>query len=418
MKSATLRLRADRALLRSRGHSVRYLLASITAPKAPPREGRMPVNVALVLDRSGSMQGENKFPLAVKAVEEALRLLSENDRYSLVVFDDRVDVLTHSALATADAKKRTLRALQQIMPRNSTDLCSGWMHGCDELAAHLSDETISRVLLLTDGQANHGEVNRDVLAHHASELRQRGIATSTFGVGADFDERLLRDIATAGGGNFYFVQHAEQIPDLITSELGEALEVVMPGATLTLAVPRGAEAEVLNRFRSRKSSGRKGLVIELDDLVSAQELDVVIRVTFPHGNIDELVKVTATLGEELSEVEFTYAGHPANDEQPRDTHVDRAVARVFSARAHAEATEANRRRDFEEAHRVLSSTARRISEYAGSDAELNEMTSCLMEALSDFDQPMEPMALKQAFFAAESSVRGRSSEGKARRGGS
>ncbi|MDB4891607.1 MAG: hypothetical protein JWL61_3462, partial [Gemmatimonadetes bacterium] len=99
----SLRLRADRQLIRSRGSSVRFLLASISAPVAPPRKDRMPVNISLILDRSGSMQGENKFPLAVSAAKQALALLGGTDRFSLIVFDDEVDVLMPSTLATADA---------------------------------------------------------------------------------------------------------------------------------------------------------------------------------------------------------------------------------------------------------------------------------------------------------------------------
>src|SRR4051812_7247123 len=195
MTTATLHLRADRSLVRARGSSVRYLLASITAPAAPRRAERLPVNIALILDRSGSMDGENKFPLAVEAVKQSLRLLRSTDRVSIVVFDEQVDVILPSTFVTAEARKQALRALQQVRPRGSTDLCSGWMHGAAELSDHLASDTVTRALLLTDGQANHGEVNREVLAHHAAELRRRGIVTSAFGVGADFDERLLRDIA-------------------------------------------------------------------------------------------------------------------------------------------------------------------------------------------------------------------------------
>lgn len=155
------------------------------------------------------------------------------------------------------------------------------MHGCDEVARFVDSETVSRVLLLTDGLANHGITNREELARHASELRQRGVSTSTFGVGADFDERLLRNMAHGGGGNFYFLENALQIPDLMTSELGEALEVVMSRAVVEIEIPRGGDAEVLHRFRS--SIGDNMLRVELGDVVSAQEVEVLVRVNFPCG---------------------------------------------------------------------------------------------------------------------------------------
>ena len=432
----TLRLRADRRLIRARGASVRYLLASITAPRAPSREHRMPVNIALVLDRSGSMAGESKFPLAVEATRKALQLLAPEDRFTLVVFDSRVDVLMPSSLATVAAKKRALRLLESIEPRSSTDLCGGWMSACEELSDFIADGTISRALLLTDGQANHGETNRDVLAHHAAELNRRGITTSCFGVGADFDERLLRDIASEGGGNSYFIQHAAQIADFITSELGEALEVVVPRATLALTIPRGAEITVLNRFRARRAQGRTTTLVELGDLVSGQELEIVLRVKFSSGEIDDVVEIRAEVEKQVppfgrddtidcrperSEgpafVQFAYASHAANDDQPRDVIVDREVARIYAGLARAEATEANRHGDFDRARRALVGTARHISEYAGDDPELLALAGALRGEVTTYaEEVMDPMALKASFYIAESSVRGRSVDGKARRG--
>jgi len=418
----TVTLRTDRRLIRARSSSVRYLLASITAPEAPPREHRLPVNIALVLDRSGSMADENKFPLAVEAVRQALKLLEARDRFSVVVFDDRVDVLAASTLATAEAKQRAIHALEAVGPRSQTDLCSGWMHGCEEIAGHLGSEAISRALVLTDGLANTGVVNRETLAVHAGELKRRGIVTSTFGVGADFDERLLRDMAMEGGGNFYFIENGAQIPEMITSELGEALEVVIPRAALTLAIPRGAEAEVMSRFTAQKLHGESAVRIELGDLVSAQELKLVIKVKFPHGEIGSSVDASATLGGDVAlfeaeaRISWTYANHAENDAQPREREVDREVARVYAARARAEATEANRFGDFDRARNVLVRTSRRISEYAGDDRTLVKLASELKSEVSKYaEEVMAPRAMKGAFYAAEMAVRERGYDGKAKR---
>jgi hypothetical protein len=248
-------------------------------------------------------------------------------------------------------------------------------------------------------------------------LNRRGITTSCFGVGADFDERLLRDIASEGGGNSYFIQHAAQISDFITSELGEALEVVMPRATLSFTIPRGADITVLNRFRARRAQGRTTTVVELGDLVSGQELEVALRVKFSSGEIDDVVGIHAELGETVADVEFSYASHAANDDQPRDVIVDREVARIYAGRARAEATEANRHGDFDRARRALVGTARHITEYTNDDAELLALASALRDEVPQYaEEVMGPMALKRAFYVAESSVRGRSLDGKARRG--
>ena len=94
--------------------------------------------------------------------------------------------------------------------------------------------------------------------------------TSTFGVGSDFDEVLLAGLADAGGGHFYFLENAEQIPELIASEVGEALEVVMRRAMVEVKLPRGMSARAISRLRSHTTEsqhGRVALSVELGDLV-------------------------------------------------------------------------------------------------------------------------------------------------------
>ena len=420
----TLTIRTDRDLIRARASSTRYVLVSFTAPAAPQRADRLPVNIALVLDRSGSMAGEQKFELARSAVEQALAMLHPEDRFTLVVYDSEVDVLAPSSAATPDAKRRALQALRSVHPRGSTDLCGGWMRGCEQLAQHLAEEGISRVLLLTDGLANHGITDRPTLVRHAAELRQRGIATSTFGVGADFDERLLRDMALEGGGNFYFISAPAQIPDLLTSELGEALEVVAPRAALSILLPAGADARPLSRQRYTRAHGDNELRVELGDLASGQEVRAVIQVTFPLGAVGaetdiriELAADGELLPREIRKVRWTYASHEANDAQPRDREVDREVATMYAAMARAEATEANRHGDFDRARRALERTAARIREYAGTDREMNRLVRELLEQVPEYaERVMAPMDLKVAMYRAENEWKSRDVMGRARRG--
>jgi Ca-activated chloride channel homolog len=418
-----LSLRTDRRLLRAGARSTRYLMISLTAPVAAPRAGRLPVNVGIVLDRSGSMDGERKFALAREAVEQSLRMLRPEDRFTLVVYDGEVDILVASSRASRESKRLAVQRLADVCPRGSTNLHGGWTIGAGELAAHLTAESVNRILLLTDGLANEGLTEPALLAAQAAEFRRCGIATSTFGVGEDFDERLLRDIAHEGGGQFYFIETPRQIPDLLTSELGEALEVVVRGAALRIALPAGAEAELLNRYRFSRADGDNELHVELGDLTSGQEASVVVRVKFAAGaDRDEAaIQAGVTSGEPMrqeadGEIRWTYATHAENDVQPRDRDVDREVAALYAARARAEATEANRHGDFGRARRVLERTAKRIRAYAAADAELEALWRALLAEVEHFaERPMSAMELKSAFFVAESARRGRGPEGKARR---
>ena len=431
----TLTTLTDRKLIRAAASSTRHVLTRITAPRAPAREQRLPVNVAFVLDRSGSMADERKFTLAREAVEQALRMLQPEDRFSLVVYDTEIDVLMASTRATPDAKRRALRALAEVGPRGGTDLGGGWLRGCEQVAEFLTEplshsqtvnpsNRVSRCLLLTDGLANHGITDRDELARHAGELRERGVVTTTFGVGADFDERLLRDMAHEGGGNFWFIEGASQIPELITAELGEALEVTLRNASLLVTLPEGAEAETLNRFRSARLADRRELRVDVGDLVSGQELEVVVKLTFPRGDAGSETSVgfavaTGGGGEIVAgsecRVRWTYASHHDNDVQPRNREVDRAVAALYVARARAEATELNRDGRYDRARRVMERTAGRIREYAGTDAALRGLAESLMEEMGEYEAPRSLMAMKSSLYVAELSRKGRDTSGRARR---
>ena len=421
----TLSIQTDRNLIRAAATSTRYVLARIAAPRAREREDRLPppVNVGIVLDRSGSMRDERKFGLASEAVEQSLRMLRSEDRFALVVYDTEIDVLMPSTLATSETKRRALNALREIGPRGGTDLCAGWMRGCEEVAQFLERDRVSRCLLLTDGLANHGTTDRDELTGHAGELRRRGVSTSAFGVGADFDERLLRDMAHEGGGNFYFIEGASQIPAMLTSELGETLEVTLRNASLIVTLPPGATAETLNRFRQARLADRNELRVDVGDLVSAQELEIVLKLTFPQGELGQQMSIECELassGESIQEtvcrLEWTYATHGDNDVQPRDREVDRAVAELYAARARAEATEANRNGRYEQARQVLEATARRIREYAGDDQALLRLASVLRDDVPQYaEAPMAAMALKRSLYASEAASKGRDSLGRARR---
>jgi Ca-activated chloride channel family protein len=421
----TISVRTDRRLIRTDATSERYILVSYVAPEAPPREERLPVNVALVLDRSGSMSGERKFELAREAVEQSLRMLHSDDHFSLVVYNESVEVLHASSFATSAEKRRALDAVRAMRPGGSTDLCSGWMRGCEQIANHLDAQGVSRALLLTDGLANQGTRDHETLVRHAGELRNRGIATSTFGVGSDFDERLLRDLAREGGGNFYFIENPTQIPDLLTSELGEALEIVGRDVAVRIKLPRGASAEPLNRYRHARLNDDRlestELRIELGDLVSEQDVRVVVRVLLPHGELGDTMRAQIALegrgiAESTENIEWEYAPTADNDLQPRDLEVDREVASLDVARARAEATEANRRRDFLGARLVLESAVSHIARYAGDDTEIQELLKTLRNDTARFaDKEMSPMARKMAFYEAEVVAMRRTPEGKARR---
>ncbi|MEO7665060.1 MAG: VWA domain-containing protein, partial [Candidatus Limnocylindrales bacterium] len=230
-----LRARTDRALIRSTHRSERFVLVELDAPPAATQHRRDAVNIAFVLDRSGSMGGQ-KIELARRAIETAIDRLLPDDRFAVIAYDDNIDVVVASTPASREAKDGAIRQVRRIDARGSTDLGAGWLKGAEQVALHQTAgrEGIHRILLLTDGLANQGMTDPAELARHAGELRARGVGTTTFGVGEDFDETLLQGMADAGGGHFYYIERPEQITDLIASEVGELLEVVARDAAIEI----------------------------------------------------------------------------------------------------------------------------------------------------------------------------------------
>ncbi len=141
--------------------------------------------------------------------------------------DDRVTLLAPSEQITTHGRQRLKGVINGLTPGGWTDLAGGWLEGCREIAAHPEQQGVNRALLLTDGLANRGITDIEELTHHARQLRQRGVATSTFGVGLDFNEHLLEGLATEGGGYFYFMERPDQIPQMFQRELGELLTVIV-----------------------------------------------------------------------------------------------------------------------------------------------------------------------------------------------
>ena len=422
-----MNIQADRAFVPAGTATVRYLTVTITAPARERRTDRPIAHVALVLDRSGSMAGR-KLDMAKKAVEHGVRLLNDRDRLALVCYDDEIDTLLAATQATAEAKTLALSRLRATDARGSTDLCGGWLKGASEIGTSepVNSSTVTRVLLLSDGLANHGERDPDALARHAADLRARGITTSTFGLGADFDETLMSRLATDGGGHFYFIEQPAQIPDFFTSELGEALDVVARDARLVLHGDGAVQAACLNDLPVEVRGGEGGAGgdahVRLGDLVSAQETTLVVAVRCPALVLGERAVMTLRLADrdgalfaQPMQVEWLAATADADGTQPVNTDVLVEVAKHLAERARADALAANRRGDLDAAKNLLKTTAEALRALAPGVREVEALAAELEAEQAEFSAPMDAVALKQRHFASYSVAHSRSKEGKAKR---
>lgn len=410
----TLELSTDRPLIRTTGRSRRHLVIRWTAPPVAVSEPRPPVRVAFSIDRSGSMGGA-RIPLAREAVLQAIELLGERDAFSISAFDDVVELVTPLLPATAEARAAARRALASVEARGSTNLFRGFLSACETIAAN--HEGTARCMLLTDGHANVEETDPTQLSRHAQALRDRGIGLSTFGIGEGFDEVLLRGMADAGGGNFFFIAAPGDIPAVMRRELSEVMLLSQKGVTIGLTLPAGATARLIGAQRVLDPNH---LGILLGDLVADEQVELVVSLQFPAGTAGE----TASVGVEMmdatgtrvtSTLSWIFAGGEANDTQVRNRVADRLVAQRHADRARLKALQLNRDGQYAESARVLAAVEARIREYAGDDAVLRALLLELDADRRAYSARMDEMSHKSRHMSTSSRSRGKLESGSARR---
>ena len=326
-----------------------------------------------------------------------------------------------STLASDEAVAKAVRRIDAVEAGGNTNRASGWLTGCEQIAPHLDGPQIGTCLLLTDGQANWGLTDAAQIETHARELKNRGIATSTLGLGHDFNEDLLQRMADAGGGRSYYVETAVQIADTLTSELGEALETVARGVVLRVKTRPGVEVDTLNALEAdRLQDLTTG--IRLGNLASRQAVSVVVRLTFPPGANGSTSDALFSLADDGSVLRFpethitwTYTSDGQNDEQRRAVVVDREVARLYAAKAREEALALNRAGQFAEARNRLRGTSARLLEYAGNDEALAQILAELEERDDLYGRHLGAAMSKSERYAAYYLSHMRDADGRARR---
>jgi Ca-activated chloride channel family protein len=204
---------------------------TISAENIIPAAGEdmVPVDLVVVLDRSGSMNGQ-KLSDARRAVIYLLERLGPKDRLSVVTYSDRVDVLFPLVQVNSSSRERLKALVRTITARGGTNLGSGLQNGIAALLQTAADRRQRKVILISDGLANHGITGPIQLGAIAAEASEHNLGISTVGVGYDFNEMVMTTIADHGAGNYYYLESPRDIAGVFEKEF-ETARSVAAGAT-------------------------------------------------------------------------------------------------------------------------------------------------------------------------------------------
>lgn len=270
-----------------------YLRLNLKSLSAAKSERRPPVNVAVVIDRSGSMQGE-RIVAAKEGARVALKRLSSDDTVSLVSYNHDVDVMSPAA-PLRNSRDKLLEAIDTLRADGTTGLYAGVKEGGRQVEQFVSDNNINRVILLSDGLANVGPSTPGELAELGRKLASKGISVSTIGLGLDYNEDLMQRLAAASDGNHVFVERPSDLAEIFDREFGDALSVSARDITITIECKLG--------FKPMRILGRDGSIdgdkvtLKLNQLQADYERYVVVELQAPEGRSEgtaDVADVTVT----------------------------------------------------------------------------------------------------------------------------
>ncbi len=256
---------------------------------------RTPLNLAVVLDKSGSMTGA-KLEKTKQAAMQLVDRLAPNDVFSLVIFSDEARVLVPAQkVADKDALKEKIESIQA---GGSTALYAGVKTGAEQISEYFSSQRINRIILLSDGLANVGPSTPRDLRRLGSDLAERGMAVTTIGVGDDYNEDLMAGLAEASDANYYYVRDTETLPEIFAKELGGMLAVAARDVRIEILCPNGVKPLGFigraERFENQKA------MVNLSQFTTGQNRYLFLR-CLVNGAKSELARVNVKYKDELAD---------------------------------------------------------------------------------------------------------------------
>lgn len=269
---------------------VKIDLSAITEKK---RTHRPPLNLAVVLDKSGSMTGA-KLEKTKQAAEQLVDRLNANDVFSLVIFSERARVLVPAQ--HVEDKARLRRQIESISAGGRTALFAGVRMGNDQIQEYFSSKRINRVILLSDGLANVGPSSTQDLRRLGQQLAENGVSVTTIGVGDDYNEDLMAALAGASDANYYYVRDTEKLPEIFNRELGELFQVAARKIKIEVICPDGVKP--LGFIGRPEKFAQQKVWVNLSQLAAGQNRYLLLRCEV-NGHQTEVARAKVNYVDEL-----------------------------------------------------------------------------------------------------------------------
>jgi Ca-activated chloride channel family protein len=339
---------------------------------AVERAVRPPVNLALVVDTSGSMEGRaiEDARAASKALLAALR---PGDRIAVVSFGSTTELLLPSTPIEDADQAKLRRSIDEMKALGTTDMAGGLRAGMAEVSAHLVPDGVNRIILLGDGDPNEAAPVKQM----SSDAGAGGISITALGLGPDYNETLMGEVAQLSGGRFHYVADSTKVAGFFDAEIVRLNRIYAKNAVVFLTPGPGVTL-------GRVIGQRDARAITIGDLSFGEQRELVVELEAPARRAGASVEILdavlrfqdARSGATIERRLFFGAHATAKDEEVRagrDANVEQAASRAAAAAATLEAIEAARRGDMEKAEKAQQSapSAKKPITYDFEDTPLN-----------------------------------------------
>lgn len=241
---------------------------------------RPDVNLSMVIDRSASMSEKNKMEYVKEAGSYVVDQLDPKDHLGIIEYDNQITTLW--PISTISSPQMVKKMIKSLEPRGSTNLCGGLVEGIGQIKKDLDHRRVNRVILLSDGMTNTGITNPQSISQIVKEASSLGLTISTVGVGLDYNEDLLQDIAECGKGTYYYIENPVQMKDIFQEELNSIFKTVAKNIEVKFTGTEIVSSSEVFGYLSQKDS--YGLGISVSNMYKGEEKLLLLKLNIkPKG---------------------------------------------------------------------------------------------------------------------------------------